>query len=120
MAYSTGMMNKRVTVAQKDTDATGAFGRNSAGVTYTVLGTFWAAVSFVRGVRAMSEEAVTAFDTQMVRMRYHAGIDRDCLLGYDGKCYAIQSLNEDRQDNVIQMTVVELPDKSPDEFHAAE
>ena len=87
---------------------------SSAGVKYSRLGEFWAAVDFKRGLKAMREEAVDAFDTLMVRMRYNKDIDRDCLIAYNGRCYNIQSLNEDFQQNIVQMTVIELPDKSTD------
>lgn len=117
MSYSSGMLNKRVTVAQKDTATTGTFGRNSGGVTYTTLGTYWAAVDFVRGIKALREGAVDAYDTIMVRMRWVEGIDRDCLLGYDGRVYTIQSLHIDFLTNTIQITAVEQPDKSPDDFN---
>lgn len=114
MGYSTGMMHKRVVVAQKMAPQDGEYGRNSGGVRYKRLGEYWAAVDFKRGMKAMHEEAMDAFDTLMVRMRFHAGIDRDCLIAYNGRCYNIQSLNEDYGQNIIQMTVVELPDRSTD------
>ena len=114
MAYSTGMMNKRIIIAEKMAPQDGEYGRNSGGVRYKRLGEFWAAVDFKRGMKAMHEEAMDAFDTLMVRMRYRKGIDRDCLIAYNGRCYNIQSLNEDYQQNIIQMTVIELPDKSTD------
>lgn len=116
MAYSSGIMNKRVTIAQKSTAADGAFGRNSAGVTYYVLGTVWAAVDFVKGIKAMREGAIDAYDTVMVRMRWRDDVTRDCLLAHDGRVYAIQSLHVDYLANIIQITAVEVPDKSPDDF----
>ena len=114
MSYSTGMMRHRIIIAKKMAPEYGEFGRNSAGVKYSRLGEFWAAVDFKRGLKAMREEAVDAFDTLMVRMRYNKDIDRDCLIAYNGRCYNIQSLNEDFQQNIVQMTVIELPDKSTD------
>lgn len=56
----------------------------------------------------MREGAVDAYDTVMFRMRYHAEIDRWCLIQYHGKWYQIQSFNEDFQTNEIQITAKEM------------
>ena len=107
MAYSTGMMNKRVTVAKRYQDAQETFGK-SGQPKYEIFGTFWMAETFAKGVKAMHEGALDAYDTVMFRCRYNANIDRWCLLKYNGKWYQITSFNEDYQDNQIQMTAVEL------------
>lgn len=108
MAYSTGMMNKRVKIAKRVDSEGGSFGRSSGGQKYTMLGEFWAAESFNKGVKSMREGAVDAYDTVMFRMRYHAEIDRWCLVQYHGRWYQIQSFNEDYQTNEIQITAIEM------------
>ena len=107
MAYSTGMMNKRVTVAKRYQDTQETFGK-SGQPKYEILGTFWMAETFTKDVKAMHEGALDAYDTVMFRCRYNKDIDRWCLLKYHGKWYQITSFNEDYQDNQIQMTAVEL------------
>ena len=107
MAYSAGMMNKRVTVARRATDTQNDV-RKSGQPKYEILGTFWMAETFTKGVKAMHEGALDAYDTVMFRCRYNANIDRWCLLKYHGKWYQITSFNEDYQENQIQMTAVEL------------
>ena len=107
MAYSTGMMNKRVTVAKRYQDTQETFGK-SGQPKYEILGTFWMAETFTKGVKAMHEGALDAYDTVMFRCRYNKDIDRWCLLKYHGKWYQITSFNEDYQENQIQMTAVEL------------
>ena len=110
MSYSTGMMNKRVTVAKRYNDPNNNadnFGK-SGQPKYEILGTFWMAETFTKGVKAMHEGALDAYDTVMFRCRYNANIDRWCLLKYRGKWYQITSFNEDYQENQIQMTAVEL------------
>ena len=107
MAYSTGMMNKRVTVAKRANDEGATFGK-SGQPKYELLGTFWMAETFTKGVKAMHEGALDAYDTVMFRCRYNANIDRWCLLKYNRKWYQITSFNEDYQENQIQMTAVEL------------
>ncbi len=101
-------MNKRVKIAKRVDSEGGIFGRSSGGQKYTMLGEFWAAESFNKGVKSMREGAVDAYDTVMFRMRYHAEIDRWCLIQYHGKWYQIQSFNEDFQTNEIQITAKEM------------
>ena len=108
MAYSTGLMNKRVKIAKRVDSEGGNFGRSSGGQKYTILGEFWAAESFNKGVKSMREGAVDAYDTVMFRMRYNAEIDRWCLVQYQGRWYQIQSFNADYQTNEIQITAIEM------------
>ena len=103
------MLNKRVKVAKRyvDTDSADNFGK-SGQPKYEILGTFWMGETFTKGVKAMHEGALDAYDTVMFRCRYNANIDRWCLLKYRGKWYQITSFNEDYQENQLQMTAVEL------------
>lgn len=112
MAYSTGMMNKRIKIAKRVDSEGGSFGRSSGGQKYTMLGEFWAAESFNKGVKSMREGAVDAYDTVMFRMRYHAEIDRWCLVQYHGRWYQIQSFNEDYQTNELQITATEMANQN--------
>ena len=107
MAYSTGMMNKRVTIAKRAEDQGDTFGK-SGQPKYTILGQFWAAEDFNRGVKSLREGALDAYDTVMFRLRYNKDIDRWCIIKYAGKWYQIQSLNDSYQDNQIQITATEL------------
>ena len=100
-------MNKRVTVAKRYQDTQETFGK-SGQPKYELLGTFWMAETFTKGVKAMHEGALDAYDTVMFRCRYNKDIDRWCLLKFHGKWYQITSFNEDYQDNQIQMTAVEM------------
>ena len=108
MAYSTGMMNKRITIATRVKQEMGDFGMGSAGLEYLILGTFWAAEDFNRGTKALREGAVDAYDTVMFRMRYNAQIDRWCLIKYHDVWYQIDSFNASYQDNSIQITAREM------------
>ena len=112
MAYSTGMMNRRVKIAKRVDSEGGSFGRSSGGQKYTMLGEFWAAESFNKGVKSMREGAVDAYDTVMFRMRYNAEIDRWCLVQYHGRWYQIQSFNEDYQTNELQITATEMANQN--------
>ena len=101
------MMNKRVVVAKRAADDSATFGK-SGQPKYEILGTFWMAETFTKGVKAMHEGALDAYDTVMFRCRFNKNIDRWCLLKFNGKWYQIQSFNEDYQENQIQMTAIEM------------
>ena len=107
MAYSTGMMNKRVTVARRATVDDATFGK-AGQPKYEILGTFWMAEDFNRGTKSLREGAFDAYDTVMFRCRYNKDFDRWCLLKYHDKWYQIQSFNESYQENQIQITAIEL------------
>lgn len=111
MAYSTGMMNKRVTVARRKGDAAATFGK-AGQPKYEILGTFWMAEDFNKGVKSLREGAYDAYDTVMFRCRFNKHFDRWCLLKYNGKWYQIQSFNESYQENQIQITAIELANQT--------
>lgn len=111
MAYTTGMMNKRVTVARRKSDAEISFSK-SGQPKYEILGTFWMAEDFNKGVKSLREGAYDAYDTVMFRCRFNKHLDRWCLLKYNGKWYQIQSFNESYQENQIQITAIELANQT--------
>lgn len=106
--YSSGMRNKRITIAKRVQQEMGDFGMASAGDKYEILGTFWAAEDFNRGVKSLREGAVDAYDTVMFRMLYNSNIDRWCLIQYHGVWYKIESFNASYQENKIQITAIEM------------
>ena len=104
-------MKYRVQVAKRDTFTdTDNFGKRSE-PKYELLGTFWMGETFNKGVKAMREGALDAYDTVMFRCRYIKQLDRWCLLKFKGKWYQIISFNDDYQDNQIQITATELANK---------
>ena len=107
MAYSSGMLNRRIEIARREEDENTTFGK-AGQPKYKILGCFWAAEDFNRGTKSLREGAFDAYDTVMFRMRYYKGVDRWCLIQYNGKWYQIQSFNESYQDNQIQITAIEL------------
>ena len=105
------MMNKRVKVAKRYEEQNPTFGGSSSVTKYEILGTFWMGETFNKGVKAMREGALDAYDTVMFRCRYIKQLDRWCLLKFKGKWYQIISFNDDYQDNQIQITATELANK---------
>ena len=110
MAYTSGMLKHRVQVAKRYNDPNNNadnFGK-SGQPKYEILGTFWMGETFNKGVKAMREGALDAYDTVMFRCRFIKQLDRWCLLKFKGKWYQITSFNDDYQDNQIQITATEL------------
>ena len=110
MSYSTGMMSKRVGVLSRMAARDGEFGRGSSGQAYVVSQVVWASVDFVRGLKALREGAMDAYDTVMFRLRWNPGVTRESLLWHSGHVFEIQQLNAERQRNQLQITAQERPD----------
>lgn len=108
MAYTTGMLNKRVTILARQRASGGDRGRGSGEPTFTEAGTVWGAVTWTRGSRPLQEGALEAYDVVMIRMRWNDMVNRDCRLACEGKTYQILQLSEDRQDNQIQIIAQEI------------
>lgn len=103
MGYSSGILKYRVTILNKQV-ATG-FGETTS---YQPAACVWADVTWSKGVKALREGALDAYDTVLIRMRWNNIVARDSRLQCDGVTYQIQSLHADRQDNIIQITATEV------------
>ena len=115
MSYSTGMLNKRIQIYQRAEEGSDLKGKNfgkSGQPKYQLLGPFWANETFSKGVKALHEGALDTYDTVMFRLRFHACIDRWCLIRYNGTWYQILSFNADEHDNQIQITAQEMPNQN--------
>ena len=106
------MLGRRVKIAKRVDSTGGDFGRKSGGQKYTLLGEFWASEKFDKGMKSLREGAIDAYDIVMFRLRFHEGIDRWCLVQYQGRWYQIQSFNEDFQTNEIQITATEMANQN--------
>jgi len=103
MAYQSGFLHCRVTIKNKTAGA--GFGDTT---TYADAGTVWANVTFSKGMKALHEGALDAYDTVIIRMRYNTTVQRDSHLVYDGTEYQIQSFHRDYPENIIQITATEI------------
>ncbi len=103
MAYSSGILNHRVTILSKvvATD----FGETTS---YQPVATVWADVTWKKGQKALNEGALDAIDTVLIRMRYNKYVTRESQLVCSGVTYQIQSLHADYNDNTIQITATEI------------
>lgn len=103
MPYSSDILRYRVTILNKQV-ATG-FGETTS---YQPAATVWADVTWSKGVKALREGALDAYDTVLIRMRWNNIVTRNSRLQCDGVTYQIQSLHADRQANTIQITATEV------------
>ena len=108
MAYESGFLNRRVTVRNKVTGT--GFGETTK---FSDVATVWASVTFTKGMKALHEGALDAYDTVMIRMRWNSFTKRDSLLIYENVTYQITSFHADKQENTIQITAVEVVQGAP-------
>ena len=97
------MRNHRVHIMKRDA-AVSKFGGNRG---YRYATTVWAGVTFNKGVKAMREGAMDAYDTVMVRMLFNRQIDRDSMLVFEGRTWKIDTFYPDYHTNEIQITATE-------------
>jgi SPP1 family predicted phage head-tail adaptor len=103
MGYSAGFLNHRVLIRNKKQPQ--AFGDTTE---YEDAGCVWANVTWSKGVKALHEGALDAYDTVMIRMRWNTLVSRDSHIVYEGVTYQIMSFHADRQENTIQITAQEI------------
>lgn len=110
--YARGLLNKHIGIWVVDRDGQNdKSGRGSGGVKYKCCGTVWGGVSYSKGIKAMREGVLEAYDVVMVRMDFHPLVDKDCRLTCEGKTYQVIQLNGDRQKNEIQITAQETNER---------
>ncbi len=106
MGYSSGFLKYHVTILNKVTAT--KFGETTR---YEKAADVHADVSWSKGVKALREGSLDAYDTVLIRMRWNNIVTRESRLECDGRTYQIQSLHADRQDNIIQITATEVVTK---------
>jgi SPP1 family predicted phage head-tail adaptor len=97
-------MNKRIEVLNRKVAEDSDFGLDGSGVEWETTCTLWAAVDFVKGVRAMREGAIDVYGVVMVRLRYTDKINARSRIRYHGELYNIlpETFHDDYQANAIQ------------------
>ena len=108
MGYTSGLLKYRVKILNKQVAS--GFGETTS---YQPAATVWADVTWSKGVKALREGALDAYDTVLIRMRYNDVVTRDSRLQHGGVTYQIQSLHADRQENTIQITATEVVQAAP-------
>lgn len=105
MAYSSGLLNKRVEILNKVAPEDTNFGETTQ---YKSVACVWADITWSKGPKSLREGSLDAYDVVMVRMRWNKIVTRDSRLRHDGKTYQITALNADRRDNQVQIIAQEI------------
>lgn len=108
MSYQSEFLHQRVTIRNKVVAA--GFGDTTG---YQDVATVWANISFSKGMKALHEGALDAYDTVIIRMRWNNIISRDSHIVHDGKEYQIQSFHRNYEENIVQITAVEIVQAAP-------
>lgn len=85
MAYSTDILDTRVTILNRTASTETALGKKSG--TYEPVGTVWASWTQTKGARAMHEGALDAYSVGMLRMRYTPLVLTDSRFTINGVTY---------------------------------
>lgn len=104
--FSAGFLDKRIVVLNRDYRTSNDFG--VVGSEFHETGRYYANVAYSKGTRAMREGAPDAYDTLLIRTRYHSTINRQSRILYNGTTYQVQTLNADRQADEMQITCLEV------------
>ena len=107
MGYSSGFLNHRIMVKRK-VEKEGSMGRNSSKYEFEDVVCLWANYKFNKGVKAMHEGALDAYDTVMFRTRWTPDLTRDSFIECEGVIYQVISFNADKIANEIQITATEV------------
>lgn len=77
---------------------------NDPSTEYISVGTRWADVQYQKGNRALEFGDEFIMHSITITCRYTAVITEHCRIGWDGKTYAIDSLNRDKRNG--SMTII--------------
>ena len=103
MPYSSDILRYRVTILNKQVAS--GFGETTS---YQPAACVHADVTWNKGVKALREGALDAYDTVLIRMRWNNIVKRDSLLVCEGKTYQILSLDGEYQKNEIEILAQEV------------
>lgn len=108
MSYGAGILTHRIGIFNRVAAEDDIYGMDSSGAVYEPECELWADVTFSKGVKAMREGAMDAYDYIMVRTRYTDKVRRDSVLLHDRRYWRIESFHADYREDKIQMTAVEM------------
>jgi head-tail adaptor len=108
MGFPAGFLRDRIQVLRRVIPEGSKYGKSGGKPTYEVVACLWGNVTWTKGVKAMREGALDAYDTVMVRTSYTCQLTRDSFIGHEGRIYQIHSFNASLVDNTIQITAIEI------------
>ena len=104
MGYSTGMLDKWVTILNRKEARTSAFGLDGGGIEWQKVDGAWANVAGAKGLKALNAGAIDVYLMRQVRMRYTPYLTDRSRIKYDGKTFQVVegTVNADQRANTIQ------------------
>ena len=104
MAYSSGLLNKRIKIQNRAKAKTSEFGLDATGIEWEDTCCVWASVDWAKGMRTLNVGAIDAYGVVLVRMRWCPLINIRSRIVYDGQTYTIlpETFHADKQGNTIQ------------------
>jgi head-tail adaptor len=104
MAYTSGFLDKRVTILNRKDAVQGKFGLDSAGIEWENMGCVHANVDWQKGKSGMIAGSLDAYGVKIVRMRWNNIINERSRIQFEGRTYQIlpDTFNANRQENTIQ------------------
>ena len=104
MAYTTGLMDKRITILNRTEAVSSRWGMDGEGVVWESAGIFWAGVDWTRGKQAMNVGALDAYACILVRMRYTDKVGMRSRIVWDNVTYQIipETFHRNYLENTIQ------------------
>ena len=108
-------MRHRIMVQNRRAAATSRWGLDGSGSEGDDVAILWAAVDYVRGVRAMRDGALDVYGVIMVRTRYCSAINERSRIVYEGRTYQVlgETLHVDKQANTVQVQAQMIVDGQP-------
>lgn len=113
MAYSSGLLNKRVTILNRAAATAGQWGIDGRGIEWKEAGQVWASVDWAKGKSALNAGAIDAYGVVMVRMRWNGIVNlRSRVKTSEGAVYQIlpETFREDKAANTIQFAAQQVID----------
>lgn len=119
MAYSTGILNHRITIQNRKAATTSKWGMEGNGIEWEDTAQLWANIEWTRGKSAMNAGALDAYAVIMVRIRWTEKVNMRSRVIYEGDTYQIvpETYHIDRENNTIQFhaqLIVPLSDPEPE------
>ena len=109
------MMKHRIIVQNRKAAQESKFGLDASGPEWEDAGCLWAAVDFVKGLRAMHEGALDVYSVVMVRTRWNNIITERSRIIHEGKTYQVlgETLHADHQANTMQFNAQVIINDKP-------
>lgn len=104
MSYSSGLLNKRVTILNRAEATTSDWGKDAQGVEWERCCHVWASIDYTKGKRAMNAGALDVYAVVLVRMRWNGMVTMRSRIEHHGQMYQIigETFHADKQANTIQ------------------